>query len=112
MRRIILLSLAMTVMVLLLSECKSTKSASTAKAAPAEPYTPTEAVASAHGSKMADLNAGRTLFIAHCDKCHKLPMADKHDAAGWQITLSRMAPKAKLTSLESEQLLKYLAAAK
>jgi cytochrome c5 len=112
MRRIILLSLAMTVMVLLLSECKSTKSASTSKAATAEPYTPTEAIANAHGSKIADLNAGRAVFIAHCDKCHKLPVADKHDAAGWQVTLSRMAPKAKLTSLESDQILRYLAAAK
>ena len=110
MRKMFLLSLTLSVLAIALSECKSSKATGGASLTP--PYVPTESIATAHAVTMKDLNGGRAVFIAKCDQCHKLPSVDKHDAGGWQVTLSRMAPKAKLTSLESEQLLKYLASAK
>ncbi|WP_312288341.1 c-type cytochrome [Chryseobacterium gleum] len=51
---------------------------------------------------------GKTIFENSCAKCHKLPEPTKHDDKGWINTLSRMAPKAKLTDDQHQMVYDYL----
>lgn len=59
----------------------------------------------------ADLTKGKTIFENSCNKCHKLPDPKKHDNEGWIKTLSRMAPKAKLTDDQHQLVYDYLISA-
>ncbi|PWN58666.1 cytochrome C [Chryseobacterium viscerum] len=54
------------------------------------------------------LTQGKTIFENSCTKCHKLPEPTKHDNQGWINTLSRMAPKAKLTDDQHQMVYDYL----
>lgn len=54
------------------------------------------------------LAQGQTFFENSCNKCHKLPDPAKHDNQGWIKTLSRMAPKAKLTDEQHQMVYDYL----
>ncbi|WP_426481423.1 cytochrome C [Chryseobacterium sp. R2ACT005] len=54
------------------------------------------------------LTQGKTIFENSCTKCHKLPEPAKHDDKGWINTLSRMAPKAKLTDDQHQMVYDYL----
>jgi cytochrome c5 len=51
---------------------------------------------------------GKTIFENSCAKCHKLPDPAKHDDQGWIKTLSRMAPKAKLSTDQHQMVYDYL----
>ena len=51
---------------------------------------------------------GKNIFENSCNKCHKLPAVTKHDDAGWMKTLSRMAPRAKLTDDQHQLVYDYL----
>ena len=53
---------------------------------------------------------GKTIFENSCSKCHKLPDPAKHDDQGWIKTLSRMAPKAKLSDEDGKLVRAYLIA--
>lgn len=99
MKKIFILSVGLMSMTLLLSECKTAKTATTTTAPKDEKPTP----------DMADINAGHLLFTTKCDKCHKQPGTHKHDITGWGETMSRMGPKAQLSDVETAQVLKYLA---
>lgn len=54
------------------------------------------------------LAQGKTIFDNSCNKCHALPDPKKHDAEGWIKTLSRMAPRAKLTDDQHQKVFDYL----
>jgi cytochrome c5 len=54
------------------------------------------------------LAQGKTIFENSCNRCHKLPDPAKHDDQGWIKTLSRMAPKAKLTDDQHQMVYDYL----
>ncbi|WP_294271229.1 cytochrome C [uncultured Chryseobacterium sp.] len=54
---------------------------------------------------------GKTIFENSCNRCHKLPDPAKHDDQGWIKTLSRMAPKAKLSDEQHQMVYDYLATA-
>ncbi|WP_209390940.1 cytochrome C [Chryseobacterium sp. RR2-3-20] len=54
------------------------------------------------------LAQGKTVFENSCNRCHKLPDPAKHDDKGWIKTLSRMAPKAKLTDEQHQMVYDYL----
>ncbi len=47
-------------------------------------------------------------FLKIPAKCHKLPEPTKHDNQGWINTLSRMAPKAKLSDDQHQMVYDYL----
>lgn len=54
------------------------------------------------------LAQGKTIYENSCNKCHKLMEPEKHDDAGWLNTLSRMAPRAKLTPDQHQMVYDYL----
>ncbi|MFL9835610.1 cytochrome C [Chryseobacterium terrae] len=54
------------------------------------------------------LAQGKTVFENSCNRCHKLPNPEKHDDQGWIKTLSRMAPKAKLSDEQHQMVYDYL----
>ena len=54
------------------------------------------------------LAQGQNIFENSCNKCHKLPEVDKHDDAGWMNTMSKMAPRAKLTDDQHQMVYDYL----
>ncbi len=51
---------------------------------------------------------GKTVFENSCNKCHMLPDPKKHDDQRWIRTLSRMAPRAKLTDDQHQMVYDYL----
>ncbi|KQT24656.1 cytochrome C [Chryseobacterium sp. Leaf405] len=57
------------------------------------------------------LAQGKTIFENSCNRCHKLPDPAKHDDQGWIKTLSRMAPKAKLSEDQHQMVYDYLISA-
>lgn len=59
-------------------------------------------------SSAENLAQGKTVFENSCNRCHKLPDPAKHDDQGWIKTLSRMAPKAKLTDEQHQMVYDYL----
>jgi cytochrome c5 len=101
MKKSLLLSATVLSMALLMSECKSTKTA-TAKTAPKEEKAPVSP------ADQADVSAGQAIFTTKCDKCHRQPAPLKHDDAEWKETMSRMSVKAQLSDMETAQVLKYL----
>lgn len=56
-------------------------------------------------SKIAE---GKTIFENACNKCHGLPDPEKHTDEEWIKTLSRMAPRAKLTNDQHQMVYDYL----
>lgn len=54
------------------------------------------------------LAQGQTVFENSCNRCHQLPDVEKHDDAGWMKTMSRMAPRAKLTDDQHQMVYDYL----
>lgn len=54
------------------------------------------------------LAQGKTIFENSCNKCHGLPNPEKHDDQGWIKTLSRMAPRAKLSDDQHQMVYDYL----
>ena len=54
------------------------------------------------------LAQGQTIYENSCNKCHKLMDPAKHDDKGWIKTLSRMAPRAKLTDDQHQMVYDYL----
>lgn len=59
-------------------------------------------------STAEQITQGKTIFENSCSKCHKLPDPAKHDDQGWIKTLSRMAPKAKLSDEQHQMVYDYL----
>jgi len=59
-------------------------------------------------SSAEHLAQGKTVFENACNRCHKLPDPAKHDDQEWIKTLSRMAPKAKLTDEQHQMVYDYL----
>lgn len=108
----ILLLIGVSCTLLLLSECKSTKTTTVKDAPKPEFYEPTESNASAHQVSLADLNSGRKVFLDNCGKCHRLYQPSKHDLAGWKETVTRMQPKAQISDLDRDLVIKYLSSEK
>jgi cytochrome c5 len=69
-------------------------------------YVPTAADATATAT-LADLQAGRNLYISNCERCHNFYLPEKYSAAEWKNHLPGMTSKTSLTSAEILQLTKY-----
>lgn len=53
--------------------------------------------------------AGKTTYATKCGKCHELFSPQKGNIDFWNIWVNKMAPKAKLTETEKNNVLAYLA---
>jgi hypothetical protein len=59
-------------------------------------------------ASLAELQQGHDLFQNKCGKCHKLPNPGKHSKDEWTKILGMMAPKAKLSTDQSDLVYKYV----
>ena len=56
----------------------------------------------------AQFSAGKTIYEAKCGNCHKLKDPAKGNMTQWTKWIDRMAPKAKLTDEEKQQVTDYI----
>ena len=56
------------------------------------------------------LESGKAIFMANCDKCHKLKQPETRTAEKWNSVLKRMIPKAKLNDQDGQLVRAYLIA--
>jgi hypothetical protein len=70
-------------------------------------YVPTAADATSTAT-LADLQAGRTVFINNCGKCHNYYSPDSYAAANWKSIVPIMASRAALSATETSQVTKYV----
>lgn len=54
----------------------------------------------------------RRLYISRCSGCHNLVLPRKKTVEQWDVILSTMAPRAKLTAGQTELIRRYLVTAK
>lgn len=72
-------------------------------------YVPTEAnVNKVETASLAELQQGHDLCQSNCGKCHKVPKPGGHTKDEWTKILAKMAPKAKLSSEQSDLVYKYI----
>ncbi|HXI54824.1 MAG TPA: hypothetical protein VNO55_02110 [Polyangia bacterium] len=60
---------------------------------------------------VAELAEGRTLFVARCAACHRLPRPDAVPADKWPNFIDEMAARSKLAPPQAGAVLRYLLAA-
>ena len=70
-------------------------------------YTPAAADVTASAT-LADLQAGRDLFINNCGKCHNLYNPDNFSATNWKSIVPNMASRAGLSTAQASQVTKYV----
>ncbi|MDB5228788.1 MAG: hypothetical protein JWN78_2981 [Bacteroidota bacterium] len=51
---------------------------------------------------------GKAVFEANCQKCHKLKEPADHTPEQWSKILDKMAPKAKLTDEQKQQVFNFV----
>lgn len=54
------------------------------------------------------LSLGNAVYTGKCGTCHSLKKIPGHSEAYWEHEIESMSPKAKLTSVEKENLRKYI----
>lgn len=62
--------------------------------------------------KMEDLTNGHSIYTTRCNTCHGLKKIGDYDETTWGKLIDAMAPKAKLTTEETEKLRKYIYSAR
>ena len=70
-------------------------------------YIPTESDTTTTTS-LADLTAGRALYMNNCNRCHQLHSPDEFSANRWDGILAQMAPRTNMTSDEIALVAKYV----
>ena len=63
--------------------------------------------ARAHAS-LADLNEGRSLYLAHCGACHTPPSPSSQPVAEWPAHVDEMQTRAHLSHEQAELVKQYL----
>lgn len=79
------------------------------------PLTPSQtswAVRQWPGTSGQDIAASRELYLARCSGCHAVKPPLEHTITEWRKWVGVMAPRAKITPEQQEEILRYLAAAK
>ena len=80
------------------------KAVPTVKTRSIEPSAPqTEAIDIA-----PDVTAGKTLFTSSCGRCHGLPEIPLYTAKRWDIILTSMIPKARLSKEQGVHVTAYI----
>lgn len=64
------------------------------------------------GTTKADLDAGRQVYVDRCGSCHSLHLPSERTDAQWRKAVEQMQVRAKVSSEEKEQILRYLAVAR
>jgi hypothetical protein len=69
--------------------------------------------AAAHrpGTTLADLQAGRDLYVHHCAGCHDLHRPEEFPPERWPAIVAEMAAEAKLAPLDRDRVVTFLRAA-
>ena len=70
-------------------------------------YVPTTADVTSRAT-LTDLQAGRSVFINSCGRCHNLYSPDNYSVASWKTIVPNMAARAGLSATETAQVTKYL----
>ena len=70
-------------------------------------YVPKAADATSNAT-LADLQAGRTIFINNCGRCHNLNSPDSYSASNWKSIIPTMAPRAGLSATNTALVTKYV----
>lgn len=61
-------------------------------------------------NKTPDIEAGKTVFTARCNRCHDLPDPSKYNAQRWDGILGVMTSRARLTKEETDNVTAYVKA--
>jgi cytochrome c5 len=64
------------------------------------------------GATAESLESGRQVFLRTCNRCHKHPAIGAFSEAQLEKIVPRMARKAKLDEVESQQVLQFVLAAR
>jgi hypothetical protein len=51
---------------------------------------------------------GNSLYLAHCGKCHDLPVISKYSKEKWQKIVPSMAKEAKLDATQENKILSFV----
>lgn len=107
MKKVVLIA-ALAICASVLYQCKSTQ-----KTAAATP-TPENTLAAAQ-KRWPDATAqqiaeGQTIYTTKCIRCHSAKSVDSEPEEEWGPIMDRMAPKAKLTAQENENVKRYVLA--
>ena len=70
-------------------------------------YIPTSSDTTANAT-LSELQQGRTLYIANCNKCHGLYSPDNYSPTQWKSILSSMTPNTGMTSSQIQLVTKYV----
>ena len=60
------------------------------------------------GYSLNDLNQGKSIYEAHCNKCHRYKPPESRKEPKWDKVIPKMAKKAKLDSVQESLVLKYV----
>jgi cytochrome c5 len=60
------------------------------------------------GYTLDELNQGKSIYTAHCNKCHRYKVPESRKEAKWDKVIPKMAKKAKLDSVQQSLVLKYV----
>ena len=88
---------------LVFTNCSKPKNSSTVSSL----YTPTTTDVTPNAT-LAELQSGRTLYIANCGTCHNLYSPDAYSTSQWKTILSNMTPKTSLNSSDVLLVTKYV----
>ena len=94
--------LAVAVLIVLLMSCSKNLTTNTDSL-----YVPTAADVTSSAT-LPDLQAGRSVFINSCGRCHTLYSPDNLSVANWKAIVPNMASKAGLSATETAQVTKYV----
>ena len=61
---------------------------------------------------LGELQEGRSLYVARCASCHRLPPPEAYSPERWPAFVDEMAARAQLTSPQATTVLRYLLAAR
>jgi cytochrome c5 len=64
------------------------------------------------GATAESLESGRQVFLRNCNRCHELPAIGAFSEAELERIVPRMARKAKLDEVQSQQVLQFVLAAR
>ncbi len=70
-------------------------------------YVPTAADVTSSAT-LPDLQAGRSVLINSCGRCHTLYAPDNLSVANWKMIVPNMASRAGLSAVETAQVTKYV----
>lgn len=63
------------------------------------------------GTTVAELEEGRSVFVARCAGCHNLPNPGSKSPEEWGNVVGEMATGARLTAADQDLVLRYLSVA-